>query len=67
MKQFLYKTLIAVIAVVLVYEFRRFTVKAKKPFFFSIIKKYFSHFIRKNKITSVFIILILSLILVMLN
>ena len=49
------------------YEFRRFTVKAKKPFFFSIIKKYFSHFIRKNKITSVFIILILSLILVMLN
>ena len=49
------------------YEFRDFTVKAKKPIFFSIIKKYFSHFIRKNKKTSVFIVLILVLILVMIN
>ena len=49
------------------YEFRDFTVKAKKPIFFSIIKKYFSHFIRKNKIASVFIILILVLILVIIN
>ncbi len=49
------------------YEFRDFTVKAKKPIFFSIIKKYFSHFIRKNKITSLFIILILSLIIAMVN
>ena len=49
------------------YEFRDFTVKAKKPIFFSIIKKYFSHFIRKNKIASLFIILILILILVMIN
>ena len=49
------------------YEFRDFTVKAKKPIFFSIIKKYFSHFIRKNKKASVFIILILALILVIIN
>ena len=49
------------------YEFRDFTVKAKKPIFFSIIKKYFSHFLRKNKITSLFIVLILVLILVMIN
>ena len=49
------------------YEFRDFTVKAKKPIFFSIIKKYFSHFIRKNKLASVFIVLILVLLLVMLN
>ena len=49
------------------YEFRDFTVKAKKPIFFSIIKKYFSHFVRKNKITSLFIVLILVLILVMIN
>ena len=49
------------------YEFRDFTVKAKKPIFFSIIKKYFSHFIRKNKTNSVFIILILLLILIMIN
>ena len=49
------------------YEFRDFTVKAKKPIFFSIIKKYFSHFIRKNKIALVFIIFILILILVIIN
>jgi len=49
------------------YEFRNFTVKAKKPAFFSIIKKYFSHFIRKNKLASVFIFLILILILVTIN
>ena len=49
------------------YEFRDFTVKAKKPIFFSIIKKYFSHFVRKNKKASVFIILILVLILVIIN
>ena len=49
------------------YEFRDFTIKAKKPIFFSIIKKYFSHFIRKNKLISVFIILIFFLILVMIN
>ena len=49
------------------YEFRDFTVKAKKPIFFSIIKKYFSHFIRKNKKLSGFIVLILVLILVIIN
>ena len=49
------------------YEFRDFTVKAKKPIFLSIIKKYFSHFIRKNKIATLFIVLILVVILVMIN
>jgi len=49
------------------YEFRDFTIKAKKPIFFSIIKKYFSHFIRKNKTVSVFTVLILVLILLMIN
>ena len=49
------------------YEFRDFTVKANKPIFFSIIKKYFSHFIRKNKTASIFIVLILVLILLMIN
>ncbi len=49
------------------YEFRDFTVKAKKTIFFSIIKKYFSHFIRKNKIASLFIVFILVVILVMIN
>ena len=49
------------------YEFRDFTVKAKKPIFFSIIKKYLSHFLRKNKIAALFIVLILVLILVMIN
>ena len=49
------------------YEFRDFTIKAKKPIFFSIIKKYFSHLIRKNKTVSVFTVLILVLILLMIN
>ena len=49
------------------YKFKDFTVKAKKPIFFSIIKKYFSHFIRKNKSASVFIVSILVLILVMIK
>ena len=49
------------------YEFRDFTIKAKKPIFFSIIKKYFSHFIRKNKTVSVFTVLILVLILLVIN
>ena len=49
------------------YEFRNFTVKVKKPIFFSIIKKYFSHFIRKNKLATVFIVLILVLTLVTIN
>jgi len=49
------------------YEFRDFTIKAKKPIFFSIIKKYFSHFIRKNKTASIFAVLILILISVTLN
>jgi ubiquinone/menaquinone biosynthesis C-methylase UbiE len=34
------------------YEFKKFTVPAKKPYFFSIIKKYFSYLIRTNKIAT---------------
>ena len=49
------------------YEFRDFTIKAKKPIFFSIIKKYFSHFIRKNKTVSVFTVLLFVLILLVIN
>ena len=41
------------------YEFRNFTVEAKKSYFFTIIKKYFSHFIRRNKIISLLILIIL--------
>ena len=39
------------------YEFKNFTIKAKKSFFFSIIKKYFSHFIRRNKIIYLLILI----------
>jgi len=41
------------------YEFRDFTVHAKKSYFYSIIKKYFSHFIRRNKIISLLILIML--------
>ena len=41
------------------YEFRNFTVEAKKSYFFTIIKKYFSHFIRRNKIISLLILIML--------
>ena len=41
------------------YEFRNFTVEAKKSHFFTIIKKYFSHFIRRNKIISLLILIML--------
>ena len=34
------------------YEFKEFTVQAKKPYFLSIIKKYFSYIIRTNKIAA---------------
>ena len=45
------------------YEFRNFTVEAKKSYFFTIIKKYFSHFIRRNKIISLLILIILIFII----
>ncbi len=45
------------------YEFRNFTVEAKKSYFYSIIKKYFSHFIRRNKIVSLLILVILILLI----
>ena len=44
------------------YKFSNFTVPAKKPFFISIIKKYFSFHMRNNKLVSVFIFSILALI-----
>ncbi len=44
------------------YEFRNFTVKAKKSYFYSIVKKYFSHFIRRNKNVSLLILIILILL-----
>ena len=44
------------------YEFRNFTVEAKKSYFFTIIKKYFSHFIRRNKIFSLLILIMLILL-----
>jgi len=34
------------------YEFKEITVQAKKPYFLSIIKKYFSYVIRTNKVVS---------------
>ena len=37
------------------YEFKEFTVPAKKPYFFSIIKKYFSYLARTNKIATIII------------
>ena len=45
------------------YEFRNFTIEAKKSYFYSIIKKYFSHFIRRNKIVSLLILGILILLI----
>ena len=45
------------------YEFRNFTVEAKKSYFVTIIKKYFSHFIRRNKIVSLLILIILILLI----
>ena len=45
------------------YEFRNFTVEAKKSYFYLIIKKYLSHFIRKNKIVSLLILIILILLI----
>ena len=46
------------------FEFKDFTVPAKKPYFFYIIKKYFSYLIRTNKTVTVVIlgILIFSII-----
>ena len=45
------------------YEFRNFTVEAKKSYFYSIIKKYFSYFIRRNKIVTLLILVILILLI----
>ena len=49
------------------FEFRDFTVRAEKPIFLSIVKKYFSHFIRKNKIASLVIVLVLIFIFLFLK
>ena len=45
------------------YEFRNFTIEAKKSYFYQIIKKYLSHFIRRNKIVSLIILIILILLI----
>ena len=44
------------------YEFKNFTVDVKKSYFYSIIKKYFSYIIRKNKIISLLILTIFVII-----
>ena len=48
------------------YEFKEFTVQAKKPYFLSIIKKYFSYLIRTNKIACTITLAILIFIVIML-
>ena len=46
------------------YEFKEFTVQAKKPYFLSIIKKYFSYLIRTNKIaTTITLALLIFLVI----
>ena len=42
------------------FEFKNFTIEAKKPYFYSIIKKYFSHFIRANKIITLLSLIIIT-------
>ena len=44
------------------YEFKNFTVDVKKSYFYSIIKKYFSYIIRKNKVISLLILTIFVII-----
>ena len=48
------------------YEFKNFTVTAKKTFFYSIVKKYLSYITRKNKIVSLSIIIIFIFLLLFL-
>ena len=42
------------------YEFKNFTTPSKKPYFYSILKKYLSYKIRKNKVISCSLLLILA-------
>jgi hypothetical protein len=42
------------------YEFKNFTVPSNKPYFYSILKKYLSYKIRKNKVISCSLLLILA-------
>ena len=46
------------------YEFKKFTVESKKPYFISIIKKYFSYLIRTNKVISVLTLTILIFLMI---
>jgi hypothetical protein len=48
------------------YEFKEFTVPAKKPYFLSIIKKYFSYLIRTNKIITTVTLGVLIFLVIML-
>ena len=40
------------------YELKNFTVEVKKTYFYTIMKKYFSYFLRRNKIVSLLILII---------
>jgi len=48
------------------YEFKKFTIPVKKPYFFSIIKKYFSYLIRTNKIITTITFGVLIFLVIML-
>ena len=48
------------------YEFKKFTIPVKKPYFFSIIKKYFSYLIRTNKIITTITLGVLIFLVIML-
>ena len=46
------------------YEFKNFTTPSKKPYFYSILKKYLSYQIRKNKVISFSLLLILAFFII---
>ena len=46
------------------YEFKNFTTPTKKPYFYSILKKYLSYQIRKNKVISFSLLLILAFFII---
>ena len=48
------------------YEFKKFIIPVKKPYFFSIIKKYFSYLIRTNKIITTITFGVLIFLVIML-
>ena len=46
------------------YEFKNFTIPSKKPYFLSILKKYISYQIRKKKIISISLLIILAFFII---